>query len=340
MSVCLKGFWAPVVEDWGEVKTMLYFWRPDCGLEMKANEEFMALKSEPGAVLWLDLEGDEESLCREMVALGNLHPLSFQRIFSKQPRAFLEEFEEYLHILLQEILYDDQAQESRVQVGVCHFIIGSNYLISIHSQSVEAFQSFQRVPPPGRFFQQGSDLLFYYLTEPLIGATFKVLDRIAELTEDIEDRIFPKPDQKLLNELFRLKKDLITLRKTLAPMREVLGMLSRRENPFVDEQALLFMSHLYDQLIRLHEISDTQREIVSGALEIYLSSMSNRMNEIMKTLTIVSTVILPSTLVVGYYGMNFEMPEFGWKYGHLLVLFFIGIIISGMLIYFNRKHWF
>lgn len=319
---------------------MLYFWRPDFGLKMKGNEEFVALKSEPGAVLWLDLQADEISLCKELVALGNLHPLSFERIFTKQPRAFLEEFEDYLHILLQEILYDEEAQDGRIQLGVCHFIIGGNYLISIHSEPIEALQQFQRVPPPGRFFQQGSDLLFYYLTEPLIGATFKVLDQIAELTEDIEDRIFPKPDRELLNELFCLKKELITLRKTLAPMREVLGMLSRRENPFVDEQALLFMSHLYDQLIRLHEISDTQREIVSGALEIYLSSMSNRMNEIMMTLTITSTIILPSTLIVGYYGMNMDLVEHHWKYGYLFVLFLIFGITFGMLAYFKRKHWF
>jgi magnesium transporter len=335
-----KRFLALVGEDLGEVKMMLYFWQADSGLKIKANEEFVALKSEPGAILWLDLEGEEVALCKELVAIGGFHPLSFERIFTKQPRAFLEEFDEYLHILLQEILYDDQAEESRVKLGVCHFILGGNYLISIHSQPIEAFQSFRRVPPPGRFFQQGSDLLFYYLTEPLIGATFRVLDQIAELTEDIEDRIFPKPDRKLLNELFRLKKDLITLRKTLAPMREVLGMLSSRENPFVDEQALLFMSHLYDQLIRLHEISDTQREIVSGALEIYLSSMSNRMNEIMMTLTIVSTIILPSTLIVGYYGMNFNLPEHHWKNGYLFVLVLILGITFGMLAYFKRKHWF
>jgi magnesium transporter len=317
---------------------MLYIWDNEQLTKSENGQEFLASIDKPSNVVWLDLEADETTLQQKLEALNILHPLTIERVFTKQPRAFLDEFEDYFHILLQEIHY---YEDRSLELKVCHFIIGSNFLVTIHPQSIEAITSLNRTKPPSRFFNQGSDILFYHIAELLINASFNLLDSIAELTEDIESRIFPKPDRLLLNELFNLKRDLITIRKTLAPMREVFSMLSRRENPFVDQQALPFMSHLYDQLIRLHELSDMQREIVSGAQEIYLSSLSNRMNEVMMTLTIVSTVILPPTLIVGYYGMNFKhFPELDWKYGLLLVFLLIVGTISAMLWYFKKKNWF
>jgi magnesium transporter len=317
---------------------MLYVWQSDSTIYTTSDKEFTQLAGDATNVLWLDLEADEASLRRQLEALQLLHPLSIDRIFTKQPRPFLDEYEDYLQILLQEVTY---TPENQVELGVCHFIIGSHFLITIHSSPLTAINLVTKSLPPARFFSQGSDILFFHIVEPLISSYFNVLDAIAELTEDVEDRIFPKPDKNLLNELFNLKKDLITLRKSLAPMREVFSMLSRRENPFVDEAALPFMSHLYDLLIRLHEISDSQREIASGALEIYLSSVSNRTNEIMMTLTIVSTIILPPTFIVGYYGMNFpHMPEFSWHYGFLYVLALIIGSTVGLLWYFKKKHWF
>ena len=309
---------------------MLYIWHPDQPLEVVSNSSFKNAVADRSAVVWLDLEGDPDSLSQELTGLDSLHPLTIERLFTPGPRAFLEEFDDYLHILLQEIHYHQTYQ-------VCHFILGSNYLITIHRPN---FYWPEKTNPPSRFFSQGSDILFYYLVQPIIEAGFEALDTVADITEELEDKIFSRPDNQLLNELFNLKRELIEIRKALAPMREVFALISRRDNPFVDDQALPFMSHHYDQLIRLHEISDSQREIVASALEIYLSSISNRMNEIMKTLTIVSTIILPATLVVGFYGMNFQhFPGLSWKYGIWCVLFLILIGTAGMLWYFKRKKW-
>ncbi len=316
---------------------MLYVRRTDSELKIAPDDEFCNLITDPGNLLWLDLEGDEALLRQQMEALQLLHPLSIARIFTRQPRAFLDEFDDYLHILLQEIGY---GPENGITLGVCHFILSAKYLITIHQGPLEAINTFKNNSLPARFFNQGTDILFYHLTEPFISSCFSVLDDIADLTEDVEDRIFPKPDPRVLNKLFDLKKDLIVLRKSIAPMREVFSMLSRRENPFVDVEALPFMSHLYDQLIRLYEICDTQREMVSGALEIYLSTISNRTNEIMRTLTIVSTLILPTTLIVGFYGMNVTIPGTDWKYAYLYVLAFIIGTALVMLWYFKKKGWF
>jgi magnesium transporter len=316
---------------------MLYVWQDGLPLTIENDDQFTRLTADSAKVLWLNIEADDAELRERLESLELLHPLTIDRIFTRQPRAFLDEFDEYLHILLQQIYYQPG---SKIKLDASHFIMGNNYLITIQPQRLVALETVKPASIPARFFSQGSDVLFYHLAEPLISSGFVALDTVAEVTEDIEDRIFPKPDRNLLNDLFNLKRDLITIRKALTPMREVFSLLSRRENPFVDTQALPFMSHIYDQLIRLHEISDTQRETVSSALEIYLSSLSNRMNEIMTTLTIVSTIILPLTLIVGYYGMNFHLSEFDWKYGFIYVLGLFLVTIAGMLWYFKRRNWF
>ena len=316
---------------------MLFVWRPDHNPEQLQDNTFKEYSCNSQAVLWLDLEADAATIFQKLEALQILHPLTLERIQTKQSRAFLDEFDDYIHILLQEIHYNNA---NDVELEECHFILGCNFLITIHEVPLTAITTVKQNPPT-RFFSQGSDVLFFHIAEPLIGVNFGIMDEIADLTENIEDRIFPKPDRMLLNELFDLKRDLIAIRRTLAPMREIFSQLSRRENPFVDQQALPFMSLLYDQLIRLHEISDTQREIIAGALEIYLTSLSNRTNDIMMTLTIVSTIILPLTLIVGFYGMNFEhFPGIGWKLGIPYVLLLMLGIVAIMLWYFKRKKWF
>lgn len=317
---------------------MLYFWKPNAQPVITDFSSFAELVKNPESVLWLDLENDNLHLKNDLESLKILHPISIERIFTAHPRAFLDEYDEYLHLLLQEIDYD---QANEVILNECHCFIGLNYLITCHQKPLTAIDNIKKANPPSRFFSEGSDLLFYYITGPIISSGYEVLDSIADLTEDLEDRLFLTPDHEMLNEIFNLKRDLITIRKSLAAMREVFSRISRRENPFVDFQALPFMSHLYDELIRLHDTSDTQREIVSEVLEIYLSSLSNRMNEIMKTLTIVSTIILPLTLLVGYYGMNFKFfPELEWKFGIYYFLLLMLTIILIMIWYFRKKKWF
>lgn len=317
---------------------MLYSWKPGAQPIVTDFNTFTALMNKPEVILWLDLENNDLNLRNDLESLNFFHPISIERIFTSQRRAFLDEYDDYIHLLLQEINYD---QANEVTLNECHCIIGSNYLITCHQKPIAAINDLKKITPPSRFFSEGPDLLFYYIAGPIINSGYEVLDSIADLTEALEDRLFPNPDKNMLNEFFNLKRDLISIRKSLAAMREVFSRISRRENPFVDFQALPFISHLYDQLIRLHEISDTQREIISGALEIYLSSLSNRMNEIMKTLTIVSTIILPLTLLVGYYGMNFKFfPELEWKYGIYLLLLLMFALILIMLWFFRKKKWF
>lgn len=321
---------------------MLYTWNTTSPPVRRPDQEFSIWSVNKEAVLWLDLNGDEAGLREELQYLGIsdniLHALTVERLFVNEPRAFLDEYDEYIHLLIYEVFYNE---EYEIETIPCHFIIGSNYLLTIHQRIPTPFAPYFRETPPGRFFSQGSDVLFFYLADMLISGGFLVLDEIADLTENLADRVFPGPDRKLLNELFDVKKDLIAFRKLIVPMREITANLARRENSFVDEKALPFINHLYDQLIRIHETIDSEREIISEALDIYLSSLSHRTNEIVMTLTIVSTIILPMTLIVGFYGMNFRFfPELNWHYGIVYVLSLMLVITGGMLWYFKRKKWF
>ncbi|TCL73305.1 magnesium transporter [Hydrogenispora ethanolica] len=316
---------------------MFLAWREHSGVTRLPDAEFAGMLGDSATVLWLDLAGGEAEIRPVLTGLKLFHPLTIERLFTPQPRAFLDEYQDYLHLLLQEIHWD---AEGAVELRGCHFLIGANFLITVHAGPLEALRELPP-DPPARFFSQGSDILCYHLAAPLISQGFKVLDEVADRTEALEDRIFPKPDRELLTELFALKRKLIAMRKALAPMREALALLSRRENPFVDLEALPFMSLLYDQVIRVHELCETQRDILAGAQEIYLSALSNRMNEVMMTLTVVSTIILPLTLIVGYYGMNFRhFPELAWPHGLLFLWLVMAGTVAGLLWYFKRKHWF
>ncbi len=317
---------------------MLYLWQPETQPILLPDSDFEKYLSIPENILWLDLHDSPLELKNHLAKLDFLHPLTIEKIFAHEPRAFLAEFDQYLHLLFHELYYSNLYEVSLVD---CNFILGKNFLITIHQEPIKFFDNFLAEPPPARFFKNGADLLFYYLAEPLLSSGFQVLDEIADLTENIEDRILPHPEKELLNELFDLKKDLMQLRKTLVPMREILAQLARRENSFMDEAALPFMGHLYDTIIRLSESCDLQRDLVSGALELYLSSISNRTNEVMMTLTVVSTLILPLTLIVGYYGMNFRcFPETNWKYGIPFVVGLMCAISGTMLWYFKKRKWF
>lgn len=317
---------------------MLYIWKPDTQPTLVPDSDFQKQILEPETLFWFDIALEPTELRHYLEQLTFLHPLTIERIFSHESRAFLTEFDQYLHLLIHELNYSKTFEVNLVD---CHFILSENFLITIHQDPIKNFESFVFEPPPTRFFKNGTDLLFYYLVEPLLSSGFNVLDEIADLTENIEDRILPQPERALLNELFDLKKDLMNLRKALAPMREIMAQLSRRENTFVDEAALPFMSHLYDLIIRLYEMCELQRDLVSGALELYLSSISNRMNEVMMTLTVVSTLILPLTLIVGYYGMNFRyFPETNWHYGIPFVVGLMLTVVALMLWYFKKRKWF
>ncbi|NHJ32726.1 MAG: magnesium/cobalt transporter CorA, partial [Asgard group archaeon] len=198
----------------------------------------------------------------------------------------------------------------------------------------------------GRIRKMGADYLAYALLDAVVDNYFMILEQLGEEIEDIEEELVSKPTSKTLHEIHRLKRELIFLRKSVWPLREVINSMDRGESALIKESTGIYLRDVYDHTIQVIDTIETYRDIVSGMLDTYLSSISNRMNEVMKVLTIIATIFIPLTFIVGIYGMNFNpeaspwnMPELNWGFGYISVVGVMIIIALGMIIYFKRKKW-
>jgi len=192
-----------------------------------------------------------------------------------------------------------------------------------------------------RIISNGSDFLCHAILDVLVDDYMPLLDKMDEEIEWLEDTVLSKPDPSTLERILNLKHSLMALRRIISPQREIMNRLSRDDYPQIDRQSKIYFRDIYDHLVRIQDLTETIRDIVSGALDIYLNSTSLRLNNIMKALTIVSTIFLPLSFVAGVYGMNFQyMPEIYWQYGYLFVWIIFVVIFIGLLVTFKRRGWF
>jgi magnesium transporter len=192
----------------------------------------------------------------------------------------------------------------------------------------------------GRIRSRGVEYLLYTLVDVVIDSGFPLLEDLGEQIEDLEERVLENPDKRILNTLHQLKRDLLLLRRALWPQREVISRLIQHDGELVDETLRPYFSDCYDHAVQIIDLIETYREMLSGMLDIYLSSLSNRMNDIMRVLTVIATIFIPLTFIVGVYGMNFtHMPELHWQYGYFGVWGIMIALAIGMLIAFKRRKW-
>jgi magnesium transporter len=255
-------------------------------------------------------------------------------------RPKMEDFENFLFIVLKMFQYDEN--ENQTKTEQISLIIGSNYLISFQEDEGDVFDLIrERIRTDrGRIRKMGSDYLAYSLIDAIVDNYFTVLEKIGESIEDIEDELINNPTQEILHTIHTLKRELIFLRKSVWPLREVIGRLERWESPLIEKSIDIYLRDVYDHTIQVIDALEIFRDMLSGMLDIYLTSVSNRMNEIMKVLTIIATIFIPLTLVTGIYGMNFKyMPELNSPWGYPMVYFVLLAISFVMLVYFRRKKW-
>lgn len=236
--------------------------------------------------------------------------------------------------------YDEN--ETQTKTEQISLIIGSNYLISFQEDEGDVFDLIrERIRTDrGRIRKMGSDYLAYSLIDAIVDNYFTVLEKIGESIEDIEDELIKNPTPEILQKIHTLKRELIFLRKSVWPLRELISRLERWESQLIDKSIDIYLRDVYDHTIQVIDALETFRDMLSGMLDIYLTSASNRMNEVMKVLTIIATIFIPLTLVAGIYGMNFKyMPELDSPWGYPMVYVVMLIISLVMLIYFRRKKW-
>jgi len=297
---------------------------------------------ESPTVTWINIDGIQQTdILEKLGACYNLHPLVMEDILNTEQRPKTENYSDYLYIVMK-MLYADMSANV-VLTEQISLVLGQNYVISFQ-EGIEG-DVFGQVRErlrneKGKARKLGADYLVYSLIDAVVDNYFSVLETLGEQIEALEEKLVANPTSNTLQEIHYLKREMIFLRKAVWPLREVISSLQRGDSILVQDITRLYLRDVYDHTIQVIDTVETYRDMVSGMLDIYLSSVSNRLNAVMKVLTIIATIFMPLTFLAGVYGMNFKyMPELEWRYGYGMIwalMIFIGLY---MLVYFRKKKW-
>lgn len=308
----------------------------DCSLNDVEAE--LALKGNK----WINIDGIHDAAVIEKVGkLFKLHPLLLEGILNTFLRPKYEDFDEFLYLNLKMIgIGKDRRSIVVEQVG---FILGENYILSFQEQPGDLFDFLrQRLRENKAFARSKSiDYLYYRFVDTIVDNYFLVTEHLSEINEELEENVLQNPGPEILKEIQWSKKELIRIRKVVVPLREAINSLYRDKHSLLSESTIPYLRNVYEHITQVMEWSETQRDMVGSIMDLYLSEMSNKMNQVMKTLTIIATIFIPLTFLAGIYGMNFEfIPELHWRYGYLFFWVAITCLVFVMILYFKRKKWF
>jgi magnesium transporter len=231
--------------------------------------------------------------------------------------------------------------EDHIEARSLSLFIGANYLVTVHNGPLRhVTETMARWRAPKSPLEHRVGALMHSLLDAMVDDYFPLMDQVADRVEDLEDAIFAHFDESSIETVFRLKKDLLTMRRVVAPERDVLNVLLRRQLPIISSEDVTYLQDVYDHIVRVTDNIDTYRDLLSSALDSYLSLQGNRLNQIMKTLTVASVLLMTAALITGFYGQNFHFfPELGFGLGSFWSLILIGVATLGLVIYFKRKRW-
>jgi magnesium transporter len=303
-------------------------------------EEAFSLRDK-SSVMWLNIDGVHQPEIIEQVGKSfGLHPLVAEDIASTGQRPKMEEFDDYIFVVLRMLRFDGEENETKTEQ--ISMILGPDFVVSFQEREGDVFDTIRERlrSNKGRIRKLGADYLAYALIDAIVDNYFMILEKLGEAIEDIEDRLVTNPTSETLQTIHDLKREMIFLRKSVWPLREVINRMERSESPLINKSTFVYLRDVYDHTIQVMDAVETFRDMLSGMLDIYLSSVSNRMNEVMKVLTVIATIFIPLTFVAGIYGMNFKyMPELdqAWSYPAILILMLVVALV--MVVYFRRKKW-
>ena len=303
-------------------------------------EDCFQFKATP-TVTWINIDGlHDTSIIEKLGKHFDLHPLILEDILHTAQRPKCEDYDNYIFVVLRMLSFgDDNEVTKSEQVSL---ILGSNFVISFQERVGDVFEQIRdRIRnAKGRVRKMGPDYLMYALLDAVVDGYFGILEKLGENIEAMAEELVSEPTQKTLQQIHDLKRQMIFLRKSVWPLRELIGGLQRAESSLIKQDTNIYLRDVYDHTIQVIDTVESFRDTVSGMLDIYLSSISNRMNAVMKVLTIIATIFIPLTFIAGVYGMNFKnMPELEWRWGYGLVLIVMMMVVVIMLIYFKRKKW-
>ena len=300
-------------------------------------EDVFSAKDSP-RISWINVDGIHDlPLIERLGDHFGWHPLILEDMVNTEQRPKMEDYGKYIFISLKMLSYNEKSDEVDVE-QVC-LILGENYVVSFQEKEGDIFDGVRdRIRSgKGRIRNMGADYLAYALLDSVVDHYFFILEKLGERIEDLEEAVVANPVPTTLHEIHKMKREMIFLRRSVWPLRELISSLDRGESPLIKKNTRIYLRDVYDHTIQVIDTVETFRDMVSGMHDTYLSSISNRMNEIMKVLTIIATIFIPLTFIAGIYGMNFKfMPELEWR-GAYFVVWGIIFVVAGVMVYFFRK---
>ncbi len=323
------------------VITRIEYGEDTCNQSNISSKDLSEIKQSEGKAIWLNIEGlNETEVLAQIGDKFGLHPLVMEDILNTDQRPKIEFSQDYMYICAKMLNYDRKLGEFDIEQ--ISLVLGKNFVISFCEKDTDIFAPvIKRLSlSAGRIRKLGTDYLMYCLLDIIVDNYFTVLEDFSEEIEVAEDELIVQSTSKTLKTIHKLKRQVLFLHKAVWPLRDVLSSLERGESELINESTNIFIRDLYDHVVQAMDTTETIRDILSSMLDIYLSSTSNRMNEIMKVLTIISTVFMPLSFIVGIYGMNIRnMPELGWPYMYPVLWGVMIAIVAFMLYYFKKKKW-
>jgi magnesium transporter len=290
-------------------------------------------------VVWADVADPTSKDFTELAEEFNFHPLSIEDCRNAHQRPKVEEYQGYYFIVLYEA--ELVGPEQHLELRELNIFLGANYLVTVHSSPIRAVETAARLW--GEWTdraEHGAGLLAYLLMDAIVDDYLPLLDTMSERMDELEDQIFGEFDPRSIEEIFRIKKQLLWLRRSITPLRDVFNTMLRREQPIFARETHVYFQDVFDHIIRVADTIDTLRDMLGSTMDAYLSIQSNRMNMVMKRLTSIATILMSVTLIAGIYGMNFEfMPELHARYGYVFALLAMWLIGFTLYLYFRKIKW-
>jgi magnesium transporter len=308
--------------------------------EVEKVEECFSFKDKK-TVSWINIDGVHQlDIIEKIGKCFNLHPLVLEDIVNTGQRPKMEDYEGYIYIVIKMLYHSEK--ENEIKAEQISLILGKNYVISFQESEGDVFNHVrERIrKAKGRIRKMGADYLAYALLDAIIDNYFIILEKIGEKVEGMEDELVDNPTPETLQSIHNLKREMIFLRKSVWPLREVISGLQRGESKLIQKSTGVYLRDMYDHTIQVIDTIETFRDMISGMLDIYMSSVSNKMNEVMKVLTIFAAIFIPLTFIAGVYGMNFQyMPELSLPWAYPAVWIVIISVGVSLLFYFKHKRW-
>lgn len=313
---------------------------PESLVEKDVSVEEVSQHLSNNTITWIDVHGlKDEAILRQLAKLFNIHPLALEDVVHTPQRPKTEFYEQNIFFITR-MAYMERAHDADVEQ--LSMFIGKNYILTFQNYSTGTLEPVRTRIRSGKgpIRKTGADYVAYAIIDTVIDKYYPILEDLGEEIESIEHQTIANPSQKTLERIYHVKRELLELRRAVWPQRDAVSSLMRDESPFVSNTVRVYLRDCYDHIIQLMDVVDTYREVSSNLMDIYLSTLSNKTNEVMKVLTIMASIFIPLTFIVGIYGMNFEyMPELTWKWGYPAVWAVMIVLSAGMLINFRRRGW-